>query len=292
VGKRLPLTEPAVARRDEIRALLRLPPDEVVRRAGPRLRVFESLEALHAHLAQDMLGVIAANHAAGRPTCLILPVGPVGQYRHFLKAVTANRISLRGCHFFFMDEYADEDGRALPPDHPLSFAGQVRRLWLDAQEPDLAVPAGQVHFPTEANIGELAATIRGLGGIDACYGGVGIHGHLAFNEPEPGVRQSGPRRVRLNDITVTINALRAHVGGNLEGFPRQAFTLGMTQILEARSLRLACRNGIPLDWANTVLRLTLFGRPGDDYPCTCASGHPDLVVYTDRDTLRCPEVIL
>ena len=35
----------------------------------------------------------------------------------------------------------------------------------------------------------------------------------------------------------------------------------MRQILGARRIRLYCRNGIALDWANTVLRLALFGEP-------------------------------
>jgi glucosamine-6-phosphate deaminase len=286
------LTEPTAARRDEIRRLLALAPEEVIGRAGPRLRVLDDVDALHACLAQEMAQAIARNTVAGQHTCLILPVGPVGQYPLLLELLSTGRTSLRHCHLFFMDEYADEQGRALTPDQPLSFSGQMRRLWLDALPPDLVPPAHQVYFPSERNIDGLAEVVRRLGGIDVCFGGVGIHGHLAFNEPEPGVQRSGPRRVRLNDITVTINALRERVGGNLEGFPRCAFTLGVEQILTARSLRLACRNGIPLDWANTVLRLTLFGQPGEDYPCTFAHGHPDLVVYTDRETLRCPEIML
>jgi len=30
-------------------------------------------------------------------------------------------------------------------------------------------------------------------GIEVCYGGVGIHGHVAFNEPEAGAAHTGPR---------------------------------------------------------------------------------------------------
>ena len=141
------------------------------------------------------------------------------------------------------------------------------------------------------NIDALPALIDALGGIDTCYGGIGIHGHLAFNEPEPGVNRLPSRQVRLNDFTVTINAMRAQVGGNLAGFPRYAFTLGLREILAARRIRLYCRNGIALDWANTVLRLALFGAPGDDYPVTHIRGR-DYVIVTDRDTLRSPRRVL
>ena len=101
------------------------------------------------------------------------------------------------------------------------------------------------------------------------------------------VAAAGARRVVLNDFTVTINAVRSHVGGNLECFPRTAFTLGMRQILGSRRIRLYCRNGCGFDWANTVLRLALFARPGDDYPVTYIRDC-DYVITADRETLQCP----
>ena len=91
--------------------------------------------------------------------------------------------------------------------------------------------------------------------------------------------------------TVTVNAIRAQVGGNLEGFPRKAFTLGMRQILGARRIVLYCRNGSPYDWANTVLRLALLGEPGDDYPVTHIRGK-EYTIVTDRDTAASPAHIL
>ena len=149
----------------------------------------------------------------------------------------------------------------------------------------------QIVFPSEANIASVAKDILANGGIDVCYGGIGIHGHLAFNEPESGVADSDPRRIRLNDFTVTINAIRAGVGGNIECFPRYAYTLGMRLILQARRIVLACRNGSPYDWANTVLRLALFGRPGDDYPVTHIRNR-NYRIITDRDTLASPKILL
>lgn len=149
----------------------------------------------------------------------------------------------------------------------------------------------RVIFPDQDNINTLAARIDELGGVDTCYGGIGIHGHVAFNEPEPGVKDTSPRRVSLNDFTVTINAIRSHVGGNLECFPRQAFTLGMKLILASKRIRLYCRNGCEFDWANTVLRLALFGTPGDDYPVTYIRG-ADYTITTDQHTLESPRYLI
>ncbi len=186
-----------------------------------------------------------------------------------------------------MDEYCDAGGKVFPVSHPMSFQGIARRKFLDQIPPLCNLQQDHVFFPNGNNIANLGETIRKVGGIDTCYGGIGIHGHVAFNEPGPAVSRLGPRRVKLNDYTVTMNAIRAKVGGNLECFPSDAYTLGMSQILGARRIRLFCRNGTPYDWANTVLRIALLGTPGEDYPVTFIRGK-DYIITTDNDTLASP----
>ena len=249
------------------------------------------VEDLHAHFARSVTDEIKAHNLEGEPTRLILPVGPARQYPLLADIIRDEQISLASCHFFFMDEYADTEGQALPPDHPLSFKGQVQKVFFRHLPPEATIPPEQVIFPAHDNIAALAEQIQRLGGIDTCYGGIGVHGHVAFNEPEPGVKDSGPRLVQLNDFTMTINAVRAPVGGNLEGFPHQAFTIGMKQIREARRIRLYCRSDGPYDWARTVLRLAVLGQPGDDYPVTQLQER-DFVVITDPKTASPPEIIL
>ncbi len=278
-------------RSEEIRQFNQMTPQQVIARAGDRLVVCDTVADLHQHLADSVFEEIRRNNELGRPTRLILPVGPTGQYPILARRLNETRTSLRDCHFFFMDEYCDEQGAALPSAHPLSFRGIAQALFLDVIADDCQLKRSQVHFPDERNIDALPAVIESLGGIDTCYGGIGIHGHVAFNEPEPGVSNLPSRKVRLNDFTVTINAIRAGVGGNLAGFPRHAYTLGLREILAARRIRLYCRNGIALDWANTVLRLALFGAPGDDYPVTHIRDK-DHVIMTDRDTLGSPRHLL
>ena len=280
-----------VNRREEIRRLLRLSPAQMLRKAKGRLRIYKDLDTLHQALAEMIAAEIEGNNRRRRRTNLILPVGPTGQYPILADLINARRISMKKCSIFFMDENCDPDGVCLPDTHPLSFRRDARELFFSRLNKRLAPAPSRVVFPSHDNVHTLAARIKRAGGIDTCYGGIGIHGHLAFNEPEPGVSKLGPRLVYLNDYTVTINAVRDEVGGNLEGFPRKAVTLGMREILAAKRIVLGCRNGIALDWANTVLRLALFGEPGDDYPVTHIRGK-NYLILTDRDTARRPKNIL
>ena len=271
-------------RAQEIYDLYQISPEEMVAKAGGRLVITDTLDDLHRHFARALADEIAEDGRDGRPTVLILPVGPTGQYPIFTEIVNREGISLRDCTFFFMDENADLNGVEVPQDHPESFRGAMRPTW-EAIRPELQPHPERVIFPLSANLYHLEGMIAEAGGIRTCYGGVGIHGHIAFNEPQPGVRHTGPRVVELNPYTVTINAIRAGVGGDLENFPRRALTLGMAQCLGAKRVRLYVRNDIPgLQWANTVLRLAVFGSPGHDYPVTYLREHPDWVVVTDRNT--------
>ncbi len=257
-------------------------------RAGPHLRIVSDVDALHAHFARS---IAAAVRSGGRSAALILPWGPVGQYRVLGHVLATEGLSLRNSTLFFMDEYADPAGKALASSHPLSFRGAAER-WLQSVEKALRPLPENVVFPNESNAESIESRMRDLGGIDICFGGIGIHGHIAFNEPEPDVSKTGVRLVALNEFSRTINSIRAGVGGDLENFPRWAWTLGMRQCLAARRIELYCRSDYGLDWAKTVLRLALLGSPGDDYPVTWVRGHSDYQIVTTRSTAEIPEVAL
>ena len=278
-------------RKEEIRSLLQLSPEDVRNRTGNHLIVCRDVEALYERMADDILSEIRSSAAEQKPLRLILPVGPTGQYPILANRINAEQLTLEHCWFFFMDEYCDENGLALPSEHPLSFKGIARTQFFDVLDDSVNLIPKQVNFPDQDNIQHLSSQIQALGGIDTCYGGIGIHGHVAFNEPEADVHMSSCRRVDLNKFTITINAIRSQVGGNLEAFPRQAYTLGMQEILSANRIRLYCRSGIGFDWANTVLRLALLGEPGDDYPVTYVRNR-DYVIVTEEATLQSPVNII
>ncbi|MBD3350742.1 MAG: hypothetical protein GF364_04560 [Candidatus Lokiarchaeota archaeon] len=281
-------------RREEVRKLLRLSPEEVRGRAGKHLIVCENLDELHKLFARHIADEILKHNKLGKPIKLILPVGPIGQYPYFINIVKKEEISLEKCWIFFMDEYCDEDGSAVATSHPLSFRKIAAEHFIEPLRIFSDINTNQIHFPKEDNLDELSAIIEDLAGIDTCFGGIGIHGHIAFNEPEENVNTLGYRKVKLNNYTRTINAVRAQVGGNLECFPLNAYTIGMKQILNSNKIRLYCRNGTPYDWANTILRIALFARPGNDYPVTYIRSRKnrDYIIITDKDTLQAPKNII
>ena len=278
-------------RAEEVAALHALSAGELAERAGSRLVVLEDIASLHRHFARSIARTVRRGRESGRQVALVLPWGPTGQYPILATMLADESLSLKDSTLIFMDEYAEPSGEIVGPDHPLSFRGAARR-WLLSLPEGLRPDPNRVLFPGESSAEAIAAQIEATGGIDACYGGIGVRGHVAFNEPEPGVSRSGVRLVRLNEFTRTINAIRAGVGGDLENFPRRAWTLGLRECFSARRVELYCRSDCGLDWAKTVLRLAVLGEPGDDYPVTWIRPHPNYAIVTNRDTADPPEIHL
>jgi glucosamine-6-phosphate deaminase len=273
--------------------ILAIPAEELARRSRVRVEILPDTEALYAHFARSITGEIAAAAAAGRPARLILPVGPVDHYPRLVEICNREGINWRHVHAFHMDDYLDWQGRSLPLDHPLSFQGYMRRMVYERLDPALRIPEDQIHFPDPRHLDAIGQRMAEVGGVDTCYGGVGYHGHLAFNEPPISrwykltpdeFRASVTRIVPLAPETIVMNSIRA-TGGNPAALPPMAVTLGLAEILAARRLRLYCQGGT---WQRTVLRLALLGEEDVDWPVTLAQGHPDYAIVTTRDTARPP----
>ena len=279
-------------RAKEVRRILALEPDEVIKQAKGQLVVFDTLDEVYDYLAEEMVNEFEKASKGDKVINFIMPVGPTQPYHLMVEKINYRQISLKNVRFFFMDEYVDDEkDKLIPMSNPLSFRGQIGPLLFNRIRPDLMMPKSQIIFPTPENIKDLPKMIKDLGGIEVCYGGIGIHGHVAFNEPGPGVAKSNPRILEINDFTRTIDSTRhPGVGGNLENFPRRAITMGMKQCIEARKILIMTRNESPfLNWANTIIRISALGKPGDDYPVTHMRHHKNLRIVTDRNTLKKPK---
>jgi glucosamine-6-phosphate deaminase len=278
---------------EHLELILSLPADELAQASKVSLKIVPDLESLYLHFARGIADEIKANNETGTPTRLILPVGPIGQYPLLVDICNRESISWKNVHTFNMDDYLDWQGRPLPREHPLSFEGYMRRDVFDKLNPELRIPEEQIHFPDPLDIDGISRQIEEVGGIDTCYGGIGIHGHIAFNEPPISryykltpdeFRNSLTRIVSLAPETIVMNSIRA-TGGNPAALPPMAVTLGMKDILASRRIRLYCQGGT---WQRTILRIALLGDEDVDYPVTLAQGHPDYAIITDENTAQAP----
>ncbi len=241
------------------------------------IRVVETEDALYADMALTMLAGIEENNAHGKNTVYIVPVGPVGQYRILAEQVNARNIDLSRVYFINMDEYLDETGAPIPPTHPLSFAAFMDREWYARVD----MPRENRIFPAPGREGDIASAIDRLGGVDISFGGIGINGHIAFNEP-PEADESlsdeefallPSRSLTLTRETRTINAVTA-ASGYIDYIPRRCVTIGMREILSARKVRFYMNRV----WQKGIVRKIALGPVSRFAPASFFQTHPDALL--------------
>ena len=252
------------------------------------LRVVDTPADVHRAFARWLADFIAERNAAGLSTRLILPVGPTLGYPLLREITSRERISWSQVQIVTMDEYLDDWGRPLAPEHALSFTGFMLGF-LASLDADLRPRNDAFVWPDPFEIDRVPRFIDRIGGIDACLGGVGVHGHVAFNEPPNDrhthtaierFRQSPTRVVALAPETRVMNATRSQ-GGRFDDFPTMAVTIGMREILAASRIRLFCDGGT---WQQEALRQAITGEVSVSYPVTLLQEHGDVEIVADRLT--------
>ncbi len=271
---------------------LRVPPQQLAQGTRIRLTVVPDAQALTQAFAEALLAEYLAAKQAGRATVVfIVPVGPVGQYDVLAELCRARRQSLSDVLLIGMDEYLTPEGDWIAADDPLSFRGHMSRHMTAKMAPGAAP---RIVFPDPRNLAEVPALVAHHG-VDVSFGGVGICGHLAFNEPpEPGETVSAeafaarPTRVQaLNRETRTINSVTA-TRGAIDLIPTRAVTVGMKEILSGRKLRLFMNR----PWQTAILRKLLHGPVTPEVPASFAQRHPDCAITVTEEVTRMPGATL
>jgi glucosamine-6-phosphate deaminase len=192
---------------------------------------------------------IVAEAVRLKPTLTIgLPAGntPTGMYEQ----LAAAQLDFSNVKTFNIDEYV-----GLRPDDVRSFHAYMRRTFFD----HINLPPKNIHFPDE----EYEQTIRAAGGIDLLVLGIGLNGHIAFNEPGSDLNS----RTRIVDLAPETVAP-----------VRRGITMGIATILEARRILLLASGSSK----RAILRGALEGPVQESLPASALQLHSALTVIVDK----------
>jgi glucosamine-6-phosphate deaminase len=278
----------------EIPDYLSVTRDELGRGVPVKVRVIGDMDDVARDIARVMMETVDEARQQGRAATLIVPVGPVDQYPVLAEMINQSRSDWRDVMIVNMDEYLTDDGQWVDFDHPLGFRGFMARWFYDLVDPELAPRPENRVFPDPNDPGAIGRVIEQRGGVDVCFGGIGINGHMAFNEPpEPGEAMPAdqfaalPTRVLgLSRETRTINSVT--VGGEISIVPRRAITVGMKEILASRKCRFYCNR----PWQRAVVRRVLYGPLTSACPASLLRTHRDAEITLADYVAEPPEIRL
>ena len=251
-------------------------PEEFIKNAKMPVRVMESEAAMYEEIAEIMASTIEKKN--GEKCVIICPVGPIGQYPIFAEKVNSRRISLKNCTFINMDEYLTDDDKTIPYESPLSFHATMDRMLYSLIDEDLVMPESQRLFPEPGHEAEIDELFDSFEKVDLCLTGVGINGHIAFNEPpekddpitDEGYENIGTRCMDIARETITNNGSRK-ICGALDIFPKRCITLGMKQLLKAKTLKVY----LYCNWQWGIMRKMALEEESRFMPVSFLQSHPN-----------------
>jgi len=220
---------------------------EQLARPGFDVRMYDTLEDFY--LAEALEYIDAWKRSTpDNPIGICGPIGPTEQLPLVARLVNELELDLSNAHFWGMDEWLGDDGKAVPVTHPLSFERADRELLFDRIDAKLKIPESNLHFPA-AEVSDYVASWSGAR-CAVMQGGQGDIKHWAFNDPlrregthadapptPKEYRQLGTRIVELHPITLAQNA-RTSGGGNITMVPQQAITVGPSETWQAEKVSI------------------------------------------------------
>lgn len=225
--------------------------------------------ANYAELSRKAADILAAQVVL-RPDCVLgLATGssPIGLYDSLVERYENGTLDFSKVRSVNLDEYRGLDGT-----HDQSY-----RYFMDTHLFNrVNIVKENTHVPNGKAVDAAAegeaydALIRELGGIDIQLLGIGLDGHIGFNEPDDCF--TGPtHEVTLDPSTIEANA---RFFASADDVPRSAITMGMASIMQAKKIVLIASGSNKKD----IMEKALFGPITPEVPASILQLHPDLTV--------------
>jgi len=197
-----------------------------------------------------------------------LPTGdtPIPVYTELVAAERRGDVSLASATVIQLDEWV-----GLPPDDPARCDARIRGDLIDR----LAAPPAFVPIEVDGPDPEAAAALHdaAASGLDLVVLGLGMNGHVGFNEP--GSRPDDTTRLVRLAVSSREAATAKYGAGST---PTAGITVGLARLLEAGECWLLVTG----ERKAQILRRALDEPEGPDCPASYLRRHPRLTVFADE----------
>ena len=213
-----------------------------------------------------------------KPNCVLgLATGgtPVGAYAQLVEWYNKGDLDFSEVTTVNLDEY-----RGLPKEHPESYWSFMHKNLFD----HVNIRPEAIHLPDGTNPDAADACakyndiIHSVGGIDLQLLGLGPNGHIGFNEPHDAF-DLGTHCVDLAQETIEAN--KRFFDGNVDLVPKQAYTMGIRTIMQARKVLMVV-NGVG---KAEIVKKAFFGPVTPEVPASILQLHPDFILVADEEAL-------
>lgn len=210
-----------------------------------------------------------------KPDCVLgLATGssPVGAYKQLIEWYKKGDIDFSSVISVNLDEYVGLSGDS--PQSYRYFMNNNLFNYVNINAENTFVPNGCA-VDTDAECKAYDQRIKELGGIDLQLLGIGLDGHIGFNEPDE-VFEKNTHVVKLHESTIDANS---RFFKSRDEVPTSAITMGMVSIMQAKKILLIANGTNKKD----IINKAFFGPITPKIPASILQLHPDLtVIYSEN----------
>lgn len=218
----------------------------------------------------EKAAAIIASQVIMKPDCVLgLATGssPVGTYKNLIKAYENGILDFSKVTSVNLDEYVGLD---VTSDQSYRyFMNENLFKGINIKPENTYVPNGKA-ADLKAEGEAYDARIKEFGGIDLQLLGIGLDGHIGFNEPDEFFTKE-THEVVLDESTIKANARFFEKESDV---PRTAITMGMMSIMQAKKILLVANGAAKKD----ILEKAFFGPIDPKVPASILQLHPDVTV--------------
>lgn len=197
---------------------------------------------------------------------------PIGAYKQLIEWYKNGDLDFSAVTSVNLDEYF-----GLSPENPQSyryFMNDNLFNHINIDKTKTFVPNGLSTEP-ETEGKRYDEMIENLGGIDIQLLGIGLDGHIGFNEPDD-VFIGETHLVDLDESTIKANS---RFFESEDEVPRQAITMGMLSIMRAKKILLIAAG----ENKEAIVKEAFGGNINPKLPASILQLHPDVTVIYTKD---------
>lgn len=238
-------------------------------------QIFPDFKTASASAAQEIARLIRQKDAEGKKTVLGLATGstPKTLYAELVRMHKEEGLSFKNVIAFNLDEYYPLERNAIQSYYRFMRVNLFDKIDIDPA--NCHIPNGEwKKEEVKALSLEYEQLIEDAGGIDLQVLGIGVNGHIGFNEPGSSV-YSKTRLVTLENSTRLANSYEF---ANISQVPRLAITSGISTIMKAKKILL-------LAWGQmkaAAIKASVEDNVSESVPASLLQNHDDCVFILDE----------
>lgn len=230
----------------------------------------------YEHMSRVTANLLSAQ-VIMKPDCVLgLATGstPVGAYKQLVQWFQKEDLDFSEVTSVNLDEY-----KGLSPENDQSYRYFMNHNLFDhinIRKDHTFVPNG-LEPDAEKACDDYNKIIHDLGGIDLQLLGLGNNGHIGFNEPS----SSFEKETHCVDLTQSTIDANARFFSSLSEVPRQAYTMGIQTIMQAKKIVVAVSG----QGKASIVKEAFFGPITPQVPASVLQLHSDVTVVGDEAAL-------